>query len=241
MSRPTLEIRDLTGGYGSREVLHDVSLAAPSGTVVSLLGANGAGKTSLLRAIVGRQVAKRSGSILLEGHDVTHAPVIDNVRRGVSYVPEGGRVFPELSVEENLRLGAYTVSDAGAVRERRDRAFELFPILRERRSQHANLLSGGERQMLALGRALMADPKLLLLDEPFLGLAPAVIDDVIAAVTAIARDRGLAVLVAEQSTKVLDMATHVYLVRLGRIVLDEPEPARLRDEKADLLQAHLLA
>jgi branched-chain amino acid transport system ATP-binding protein len=198
MSRPTLEIRDLTGGYGSREVLHDVSLAAPSGTVVSLLGANGAGKTSLLRAIVGRQVAKRSGSILLEGHDVTHAPVIDNVRRGVSYVPEGGRVFPELSVEENLRLGAYTVSDAGAVRERRDRAFELFPILRERRSQHANLLSGGERQMLALGRALMADPKLLLLDEPSMGLAPQLIAQIFSIIREI-NQQGTTVLLVEQN------------------------------------------
>lgn len=241
MSAATLAVEALTAGYGAREVIHDVSITAAGGTVISLLGANGAGKTSLLRAIIGSHVHKHAGTISLAGEDVTRSSVVSNVRAGISYVPEGGRVFPELSVAENLRLGAFTSKDAEAIKERERSVHALFPILEERRRQQADTLSGGQRQMLALGRALMADPKLLLLDEPFLGLAPVVIDDVCVAITQIARERGVAVVVAEQNARVLDLATHVYLMRLGRVVLDEPDPSLLLGEKADILQANLLA
>ncbi|MEV5069496.1 ABC transporter ATP-binding protein [Microbacterium sp. LMI12-1-1.1] len=224
-----LSIEALTAGYGGTPVLHDVSFALQPGEIVALLGANGAGKTTLLRTLAGL-MPSRSGSIRLDGTNLTDLVTEERARRGVALVPEGQSVVAELTVEENLRLGSLW-RHRGSARERAIEAiYELFEPLARRRSSAGHQLSGGERQMLALGRALITEPLVLALDEPSLGLAPLTIAKIFGALRDIAADRGLTVLLAEQNvTSALSIADRGVLLDLGRVVADAPSPELLRD------------
>ena len=225
-----LEISDLTTAYGPVKALDGVSISVPAGKVTAVLGANGAGKTSLLRTVSGL-VRARSGRVTLEGRDITKTPVEEMVRLGMAHVPEGRGVIAELTVEENLRLGNLWRSD-GDKEAAIEEVYSQFPPLSERRGKPANTLSGGERQMLVIGRALMAKPKLLLLDEPSLGLAPRVTAQIMALLRRLRDETGLTVLLVEQNAKsALSVADHGIVLNLGRIVAQD-EPDRLAaDEK----------
>jgi len=225
-----LEIRDLTVGYGGAPVLHGVGFALAPGEVVALLGANGAGKTTLLRTLAGL-VASASGAIRLDGDDLTPLRTEDRARRGVALVPDGQSVVAELTVDENLRLGALW-RHRGAARERAiDEIYGMFEPLARRRDSAGHQLSGGERQMLALGRALIAEPVLLALDEPSLGLAPLVVAQLMSTLRDAAAERGVTVLLAEQNvTTALSIADRGVVLDLGRVVADAPAAALAADE-----------
>jgi branched-chain amino acid transport system ATP-binding protein len=217
-----LRIRNLDAGYGKLAVLRRVSLHVNRGEVVALIGANGAGKTTLLRTITGL-VRARAGEILLSGRDVRRVPTEETVALGCSLVPEGRQVFAPMPVRENLLLGAYVQLRRGRrreVREDLERVYSLFPVLRQRDRQLAGTLSGGEQQMLAMGRALMARPSLLMLDEPSMGLAPLVVRDVFGTIARIAAE-GCTVLLVEQNARgALRLASRGYVLETGRIVLE---------------------
>ena len=219
-----LEVRDVGVSYaGALRALRGVSMSVPRGTVVAVLGANGAGKSTLLRAISGtlplQGGAADEGQILFEGRDIRDAGPAEAVRAGIVQVPEGRRIFGELTVEENLRAGAMTVRSAAARRRASDRVFELFPLLQERRRQRAVLLSGGEQQMLAIGRALMSEPKLLLLDEPSLGLAPQVVERIAEVISEINEQGTSVVLVEQNAAMALDIAESAYVLEVGEVAL----------------------
>jgi len=208
-----LELRDVQARYGEIHALHGVSLSVDEGQIVSVLGPNGAGKTTTLRAISG--TVRTSGGIEFEGKRIGRAPEA-TARLGISHVPEGRGTFSDLTVWENLRLGAYTVRGTPDF----DRALAYFPWLTERRGQLAGTLSGGEQQMLALARALMSRPRVLLLDEPSLGLAPMVVRELFAIVQKLNDEEGLTVLVVEQNANIaLDHADHAYVLEAGRVAL----------------------
>lgn len=228
-----LEVTDLHAGYGRRTVLFGVSMTVAKGSITVILGANGAGKSTTLKAVAGAVRVSR-GSVRYGGVDTTNQPVAANVLRGMAMVPEAGGVFRDFTVRENLLLGAYSARDQSVVRQRIDQVCTLFPNLGHRLQQKAGTLSGGERQMLAIGRALMSGPSCLLLDEPFLGLAPAIVDLVVESLARINRETGVTMLIAEQGVRILDIATHAYVLRLGRIVIEESEPRRLVDETGRL-------
>jgi branched-chain amino acid transport system ATP-binding protein len=212
-----LEVEDLRATYGQGHVLHGISFSVDEGQIVSVLGPNGAGKTTTLRAISG--TVDCSGRIALDGHDIRGESTDKIARRGIAHVPEGRGTFTELTVEENLLVGGYTRKNG--VREDIDRCYEWFPRLGERRTQHAGSLSGGEQQMLAVSRALMLRPRLLLLDEPSLGLAPIVTRELFRILEGIARDEGITVLIVEQNANlVLKFADYAYVLQSGRIALD---------------------
>jgi branched-chain amino acid transport system ATP-binding protein len=214
-----LEVRDLHAGYGRIPVLRGVSLSVPPKHIVGLLGANGAGKTTLIRAISGL-AAVHSGDIRFHGATVIGARPEMLVRRGLVQVPQGRLLFGEMSVRENLEMGAYAVRSGSAFEAALERVHAMFPVLRERGRQSAMVLSGGEQQMLALGRALMSNPRCLLLDEPSLGLAPKALDTILAAVERI-RAAGTPVLIADQNArKVLQLAQYCYVLENGRIALE---------------------
>jgi branched-chain amino acid transport system ATP-binding protein len=229
-----LEVEGLTTDYGPVRAVDDVSLTVNGGSITAVLGANGAGKTSLLRTISGLERAS-AGHVRLDGEDLLGVPVEDVVRHGLAHVPEGRGVIGELSTEENLRLGGlWRGADAGAL----EQAYTLFPPLRERRKQLASSLSGGERQMLSIGRALMASPRVLLLDEPSLGLAPIVTAQIMALIRTLAAERGLAVLLVEQNARsALSIADRGIVLNLGRVVADDAAETLAADE--DLRQAYL--
>jgi branched-chain amino acid transport system ATP-binding protein len=215
-----LEVRNLETHYGPIPALRGVSLAVEQGQIVTVLGANGAGKTTLLNTIAG-VLDPSKGVILLDGREIQRQQPDAVARRGIGLVPEGRHVFPFLSVDDNLRMGAYARGD-GAIAEDRARMFALFPRLRERRTIEAGLLSGGEQQMLAIARALMARPRLMLLDEPSLGLAPLLVQEIFRTIQAINAELGTAVLVVEQNARIaLDYAEFGYVMELGRIVMAE--------------------
>jgi branched-chain amino acid transport system ATP-binding protein len=230
-----LTIQDLEVTYqGSITALRGVSMEVPDRGVVALLGANGAGKTSVLRAISGLLGIHggriTGGSISFDGRPITSLDATRIVRLGIAQVLEGRRLFAELTVEENLRTGALASRNASATRQAYDRVMDLFPVLRERRHSVAGYLSGGEQQMLAIGRGLMATPRLLLLDEPSLGLAPFMVAQIGSIVSEISSS-GTAVLLVEQNAQMaLSHATHGYVLETGRIVLDQPAADLLRDE-----------
>ncbi len=213
-----LEVRDVHTHYGHIEALKGVSLDVRRGEIVTIIGANGAGKTTLLMTICGDPRAS-AGRILLDGEDITHLPTWEIVRRGVAHAPEGRRIFPRMTVLENLKMGA-TVDGERHFEEDVEQVFALFPRLRERLHQRGGTLSGGEQQMLAIGRALMARPRLLLLDEPSLGLAPNLVRQIFRAIVEINRTRGLTILLVEQNAyQALRIAHRGYVLATGEVVL----------------------
>jgi branched-chain amino acid transport system ATP-binding protein len=218
VSAALLELRDVVARYGPVQALHGVSLDVPEGSIVAVLGANGAGKTTTLRAISG--TVRRSGEVVLGGRRLHGGPEAA-ARAGIAHVPEGRGTFTELSVNENLRLGAYTRRDRAGVKQDIGRMGEWFPWIAERSDQEAGTLSGGEQQMLALARALMSRPRLLLLDEPSLGLAPLVVAEIFRIVRELNEREGLTVLVVEQNARIaLDVADRATVLEVGRVAVE---------------------
>jgi branched-chain amino acid transport system ATP-binding protein len=223
-----LEVQNLSVCYGDLVGVADVSLHVPQGDVVALIGSNGAGKTTTLSAIAGL-VPAASGAITWQGEPITGQPAYAVIRRGLALSPEGWRLFVGQTVEQNLRLGATTLANRAELPRQLDRVFAMFPRLAERRRQRAGTLSGGERQMLAMGRALMSAPRMLLLDEPSLGLAPAVVETLYETLGRLHAD-GMTMLLAEQSVELaLEIAQHAYVLQTGRTVLDGPAAKLAKD------------
>jgi branched-chain amino acid transport system ATP-binding protein len=221
-------VQDLTTSYGPVRALDGVSLTAEAGRITAVLGANGAGKTTLLRTISGLVRSDR-GQVLLDGQDISRAPVEAMVTRGMAHVPEGRGVIAELTVEENLRVGS--LFRGKTPRSEFDRVYELFPRLTERRDQPAEVLSGGERQMLVIGRALIARPRILLLDEPSLGLAPRIVAQIFGLVRRLVDAEGLSVLLVEQNARsALSVAKRGIVLNLGHVVADEDAQKLAADE-----------
>jgi branched-chain amino acid transport system ATP-binding protein len=219
VSEAILEVRDLSVHYGAIQALRGISLSVPRGEVVALIGANGAGKTTTLRA-VSRMLRASGGQVHFEGEDVTRLPSHELVARGMAHAPEGRGIFLNLTVRENLELGAYLRRDRDGILEDSKRAFQLFPLLAERRSQVAGTLSGGEQQMLAVARALMSRPRLMLLDEPSLGLAPQVVERIFGVLREV-NQGGVALLLVEQNAhKALQLAHRAYVLETGSIVME---------------------
>src|SRR6185369_9573774 len=221
MAEALLAVSNVETYYGPIMALRGVSFTVPAGAIVTILGANGAGKTTILKTVSG-VMDPQKGSVTLEGRAI-HGLDPDRVARlGLSHVPEGREVFPFLSVRENLRMGAYARRDAAAVAQDLEMVNEYFPVLAARTEQRAGSLSGGEQQMLAIGRALMARPKVMLLDEPSLGLAPKLVKDIFEIIRRINRERGVTVLVVEQNANIaLHTADYGYVLELGRIVMED--------------------
>lgn len=241
-----LEIKDLKVSYGFITALKGINIKVEQGQIVALLGSNGAGKTTTLRTVSGA-IKPDSGSVLLEGKEVGGLPTYKIAKAGVTQSPEGRLLFSELTVEENLKVGAYglktkvvngvKISAKQQLKDNFERVYKLFPILEERKSQTANTLSGGEQQMVAIGRALMSNPKILLLDEPSLGLAPLIIDEIFKAFKKI-RDEGTTILIVEQNAlQTLKIADYAYVLELGKIGLEGPASELITNKK--LIDAYL--
>ena len=229
-SEIVLSVDDVHTFYGSIEALKGISLEVREGEIVTLIGANGAGKSTTLRSINGLN-HPRTGKIVFQGTDVTSMPPHQIVKNGISQSPEGRKLFPRMSVTENLEMGAFQRRDRAGIREDMDRVFDLFPRLQERRNQKAGTMSGGEQQMCAIGRALMARPKLLLLDEPSLGLAPIFVERIFEIVKTI-NDQGTSILLVEQNALMaLDAADRGYVLETGRIVLADEAKALKTNEQ----------
>jgi branched-chain amino acid transport system ATP-binding protein len=225
-----LRVEDVHTFYGSIEALKGISLDVHEGEIVTLIGANGAGKSTTLRSINGLN-HPRNGKIFFQGTDVTSMPPHQIVKRGISQSPEGRKLFPRMSVTENLEMGAFQRTDRGEIKEDMDRVFSLFPRLAERRTQKAGTMSGGEQQMLAIGRALMARPKLLLLDEPSMGLAPILVEKIFEIVKEI-NDQGTPILLVEQNALMaLDTADRGYVLETGKIALADDAKALRQNEQ----------
>ena len=224
-----LRAEHIQTAYGKILALQDFSIEVGAGEIVTLIGANGAGKTTALKTISGL-LRPQSGRILLDGNDITRTPAHRVVRMNVSLAPEGRRIFPELSVRENLEIGAF-IRPPSEIREDMERVFGFFPILSERRTQRGGTLSGGEQQMLAIGRALMSRPRLLLLDEPSLGLAPKIVETIFDIIARI-NGQGTAILLVEQNAYMaLSVAARGYVIESGRIVLADGAPELMRNER----------
>jgi branched-chain amino acid transport system ATP-binding protein len=224
-----LEAENLEAQYGSIKVLHGLGFAVETGGITAILGANGAGKTTTLRAVCG--MVKTSGSVRFEGQRIDGKPTEEIVRLGIAHTPEGRGTFMDLTVQENLRLGAYVRTDRKAFARDLERIYQYFPVLGQRHSQQAGTLSGGEQQMLAVARALMSRPRLLLLDEPSLGLAPILTREIFRIVRAINKDEGVSVLLVEQNAAMaLELADHAYLLETGRVVMSGPSADLQRDD-----------
>jgi branched-chain amino acid transport system ATP-binding protein len=230
-----LEVRDLLVSYGEIRAVKGISLSVAAGEIVALLGANGAGKTTTLKTVSGL-LAPRAGEIRLDGESLRGMPPHLIVRKGIAHVPEGRHVFNRLTVYENLEMGAYARSDAGVAADL-DRVFALFPRLWERRRQRAGTLSGGEQQMLAIGRALMANPRLLLLDEPSMGLAPVLVEQIFETIQSINRQGTTVLLVEQNAALALEVATRAYVLETGTIVLSGAAADLVRHE--DVRRAYL--
>jgi len=222
-----LEIRNLKVSYGAIKALHGVSLSVKPGTIVTLIGANGAGKSTTLRTVSGL-VKPQGGEILYDGKNIAGLPAHQIVKLGLSQVPEGRMVFANLTVHENLMMGAYLQHDKTVIRREQDRVFHTFPRLKEREQQIAGTLSGGEQQMLAIGRALMSKPKFLMMDEPSLGIAPLLVKTIFEKIVEINRTHGITILLVEQNANLaLEISNYGYVLETGRIILQD-ESAALR-------------
>ena len=223
-----LEVKGLKAYYGQTQALHDVSFSLAAGGITTLLGANGAGKTTTLRAICG--MIRTDGEVLFDGRPIRGQATENIVRLGVAHVPEGRGTFTTLSVDENLKIAAYTRSDRAAVKRDLDTVFEYFPRLKERLSQQAGTLSGGEQQMLAIARALMLSPRLMLLDEPSFGLAPLIVQEIFHIMRRINEEAGVSMLLVEQNAALaLDLAEEAYVLETGRVVMS----GKAKDVKSD--------
>ncbi len=223
-----LQVSDLAVSYGSIAALDGISLRVEAGAIVTLIGGNGAGKTTALRALSGL-LRPRRGQVRFRGEDITSLPAHRIVGRGLCHVPEGRMVFSNLTVSENLEMGAYLQRDRDSIAASRETVFSLFPRLKERLKQSAGTLSGGEQQMLAIGRALMGSPKFLMLDEPSLGIAPRLVTTLFEKIVEINRRNGIAILLVEQNAHLaLEVASYAYVLETGRIALEGPS-AELRD------------
>ncbi len=226
MTEGSLQARGMVGGYGGVDILHGVDLTVAPGEIVVIIGPNGAGKSTAMKALFGL-VRLREGSVTFDGREITNLQPNRIVQHGIGFVPQTENVFPSLTVAENLDMGAFVRRDDYA--PQRERVYDLFPILRERRRQPAGQLSGGQRQMVAMGRALMLEPRLLLLDEPTAGLAPAVVNDMFASIQEVNRELGVSILMVEQNAKqALKMAHRGYVLASGR--------NRYEDSGANLLE-----
>lgn len=226
-----LEIHNLIAGYGNAVVLDGISLHAPSGSIVSVLGPNGAGKSTLLNSLGG--IMPSAGKVLFEGEDISDLPVEDRLMRGIALVPETRELFGLMTVEENLLLGGFRPRQLGDRNWRSglEPVYALFPRLKERRKQRSNTMSGGERQMLAIGRALMSQPKLLLLDEPSLGLAPLIVQDIMRSISALSKT-GLSVLLVEQNARAaLAISSYAYVLETGKFVTEGEADQLMHDER----------
>ncbi len=216
-----LEVQNLSVRYGAITALHGISLSVPPTGIVTLIGGNGAGKTTTLRAISG-MVRPASGRIVFDGRDITGLPPHEIVRLGLAHSPEGRLVFANLTVMENLRMGAYLQRDARWIASELEHVFSMFPRLKERLGQPAGTLSGGEQQMLAIGRALMSRPRFLMLDEPSLGIAPLLVKEIFARLVELNRERSLPILLVEQNAHLaLEVSTHGYVLETGRVLLSD--------------------
>ena len=224
-----LEAQDLEAQYGWTKVLHGLSFSVETGGITTILGANGAGKTTTLRAVC--LMVKTSVQVRFDGQRIDAKTTEDIVRLGIAHTPEGRGTFVDLSVEENLRLGAYARRDRTGLAEDYDKVYQYFPVLAERRRQQAGTLSGGEQQMLAVARALMSEPRLLLLDEPSLGLAPLVVREIFRIVRTINQHERVSVLLVEQNAAMaLELAHHAYLLETGRVVMSGPAAELKKDD-----------
>ena len=219
--RPVLEVSSLKAGYGRRPVLNGVSIDVAPGQIVALFGHNGAGKTTLLKSVLG-SVQPTAGTVTFNGHDITKTSAVQNAKAGVVLIPAENFVFADLTVLDNLRLGAHRAPSRAVAEERLAQVYDLFPILRERTTQLAGTMSGGQQRMLSVGIALMSGPRLLLLDEPSLGLAPALVEQMMAVIGRLAREDGLSVLLVEQNVPMtLASADKAYFMRSGQIILGQ--------------------
>jgi len=217
-----LEVTDLHVSYGAIKALHGVSLKVEKGSIVTLIGANGAGKSTTLRALSGL-VKPAAGSIRYDGHEISRLPANKVVAEGLCHVPEGRMIFSNLTVAENLKMGAYLQRDRKWIADQTDYVFGLFPRLKEREFQAAGTLSGGEQQMLAIGRALLSKPKFLMLDEPSLGIAPLLVKTIFERIVEINREQGLTILLVEQNANLaLDVSSYGYVLETGKILLEGP-------------------
>ena len=220
-----LEIENLEVGYGTIKALHGVSLRVNQGSIVTVIGANGAGKSTTLRAISGL-IKARGGKVRYDGEDITNLPPHAIVARGLCHVPEGRMVFANLTVEENLRMGAYLRKDKPGVAADMEFGYEMFPRLRERRHQAAGTMSGGEQQMLAIARAIMSKPRCLMLDEPSLGIAPILVRSIFEQIVAINKARGITILLVEQNANLaLAVSHHGYVLETGKVLFDDTSAA----------------
>ena len=226
---PILEVANLEAFYGRTKALHGVSFAMEPGGITTILGANGAGKTTTLRSISG--MVRTAGTITFAGARIDGRATEDVVALGIAHVPQGRGTFMDLTVEENLRVGSYPRKDKGRIAADFERVYGFFPRLRERHRQLAGTLSGGEQQMLAVSRALMLNPRLMLLDEPSLGLAPLVVQEIFRILRAVNRESGVSILLVEQNAKLaLDLADHVFLLETGRVVMSGPSAVLAQDD-----------
>ncbi len=231
-----LEVKDLNVYYGAIHALQGISFHVEEGEIVSLIGANGAGKSTTLKTVSGL-LRPRSGSIVLQGENLTNTPAQDIVRKGVIHVPEGRKIFAPLTVQENLEMGAFTRSDPKEIQGSMERVFKSFPRLKERLTQLGGTLSGGEQQMLAIGRGMMARPKVLLLDEPSMGLAPILVEEIFSIIKEI-NSQGVAILLVEQNALMaLSVANRGYVLETGRIVLEGTGQALLQNPQ--VMKAYL--
>jgi branched-chain amino acid transport system ATP-binding protein len=225
-----LEVRDLVAGYGVSEILHGISLQVPQGQITALLGANGAGKTTLMKVLAGL-LPVHSGDLAFDGQSMTHETSHSRVGNGVVLVPEGRMVFPSLTVQENLRLGGITARVRARWKTNMERVYDIFPKLKQRDAQQASTLSGGEQQMLAIGRGLMSEPRLMLLDEPTLGLAPLMCVQIFELIDRLQRE-GLTLLLAEQDVRrTLNVSDHAYVIENGRVAAHGPSDKLANDPR----------